>query len=413
MSSLTLDIPHKIGEVLQTDKRYKVLYGGRGSSKSWSVARYLLIIGLRGNLLILCARELQISLADSVHKLLVDQIHLLGLSDYYEIQKAQIIGKEGTQAAGTRFLFSGIKNAKNLKSFEGVDVCWVEEAQAVSKESWEILIPTIRREGSEIWVTFNPEYDDDDTFVRFVKEPSDDVAISKVNWYDNPWFPAVLKAEAEKLKAKNISGYQHVWEGECITSPEGAVYNLAWFGRYSTLPKSPPRTMIVHSWDTAYKADQHNDPSCCTIWHVTPSAYYLANVVHGRWEYPDLRKKVFALADADKPDTILIEDKASGQSLVQELRRASRYPVIAIEPEGDKETRARVTSALIEAGKVLLPQCGDWLHEYEREIMLFPPPEGSKVHDDRVDSTSQFLRWINRNGSTSYTEFLRGCGYDV
>lgn len=413
MSILSLELPTKIGQVLSAKTRYKVLHGGRGSSKSWSVARALLSIGVRRPLLVLCARELQISLVDSVHKLLADQIHLLGLGAYYEIQKAQIIGKEGTQAAGTRFMFSGIKNAKNLKSFEGVDICWVEEAQAVSKESWEILIPTIRRNGSEIWVTFNPEFDDDDTYTRFIMEPSEDTAIAQVNWYDNPWFPDVLLAEKDKLKAKNISAYKHVWEGECITAPDGAVFSLSWFGRYTQIPKPPTRTMVVHSWDTAYKADQHNDPSCCTVWHITPTVYYLANVVHGRFEYPELRKLIFQMADDDKPDAILIEDKASGQSLIQELQRVSRYPVFAIEPEGDKETRARVTSAYVEGGKVLLPTYADWLHEYEREIMLFPPPDGSKAHDDRVDSTSQFLRWINRNGSTSYSDTLRALGYSV
>lgn len=413
MTTLRLEIPDRIASVLGQIKRYKVLYGGRGSSKSWSIARYLLVRGMSGGLLVLCARELQISLADSVHKLLVDQINLLGLNDYYEVQKAQIIGREGTQAAGTRFLFSGIKNAKNLKSFEGVDICWVEEAQAVSKQSWEILIPTIRREGSEIWVTFNPELDDDDTYVRFVSHGDDDVAIAKVNYYDNPWFPAVLMAEAMKLKARNLSQYLHVWEGDCITSNEGAVYHLDWMRRYHQLPVPPARTMVVHSWDTAYKADQHNDPSCCTIWHVAGGNYYLSDCIVRRFEYPDLRKQAFMLAERDRPDAILIEDKASGQSLIQEFQQHGTYPVIAIEPEGDKETRARVTSAIVEAGRLHLPVQASWLGAYERELMLFPQPKGSKVHDDQVDSTSQFLRWMNQFRGESYADTLRKLGYTV
>lgn len=183
---------------------------------------------------------------------------------------------------------------------------------------------------------------------------------------------------------------------------EGAVYQLAWFARYARTPGAVERTMVVHSWDTAYKAGQHNDPSCCTVWHVTPTLYYLAEVHHGRWEYHELRKRVFDLAHEQKPDAILIEDKASGQSLIQELKTGSILPVIAIEPDSDKETRARTTAAMVQAGRVALPNDAPWLAEYEREMMNFP----NGKHDDRVDSTSQFLRWIKERGGDSDREFL-------
>ena len=160
---LNVEFPEKL-EFLFQPSRYKVLYGGRGSGKSWGVARALLVIGLQKSTRVLCAREFQNSISDSVHALLADQIKSLGLEDFYTVQNTSIFGKNGTE-----FLFAGLKhNITKIKSFEGVDVCWVEEAQTTSKSSWDVLIPTIRKENSEIWVTFNPELDTDETYKRFV-----------------------------------------------------------------------------------------------------------------------------------------------------------------------------------------------------------------------------------------------------
>jgi len=200
--------------------RYKVLYGGRGGAKSWGIARALLILGAQKPLRILCAREIQKSISDSVHKLLKDQIAALGLAGFYDVQQTVIRGKNGTE-----FTFHGLKhNVHNIKSAEGADVCWVEEAQAVSRNSWETLIPTIRKEGSEIWISFNPELDTDETYVRFVKNPPPGAVVVKVNWSDNPWFPDVLRGEMEALKARDEDAYLTVWEGHCKAVLDGAIY---------------------------------------------------------------------------------------------------------------------------------------------------------------------------------------------
>lgn len=398
MSTLRLEIPAKIAECLQQPSRYKVLYGGRGSGKSWSVARYLLVMGITRKIRVLCTRETQKSIADSVHKLLSDQIGVLKLGAYYEIQKATIINRQN----GTEFLFSGLRDAANLKSFEGVDICWVEEAQTVTDESWAILIPTIRKDNSEIWVVFNPRLDTDPTYKRYVVEPPDNCRSAFVNYWDNPWFPDVLRGEMEQLKRRSRAQYLHVWEGSTIIAPEGAVFDLTWFHRYHSLPSNPTR--IIHSWDTAYKAGTHNDPSCCTVWHITPTMYYLADVIHGKFEYPDLRKKAFELANEQKPHAILIEDKASGQSLIQEFQTLSNHPVIPMKPVSDKETRARVEASAVEAGRVAIPHSAPWLGEFEAELMLFPSEE---VHDDRVDSVSQFLRYMRENDHEDFSDTLK------
>ena len=213
------EFPVKL-EGLFKKSRYKVLYGGRGGAKSWGIARALLIKGAKDPIRILCAREFQTSIKDSVHKLLCDQIESLGLLSFYEITQTSIRGRNGTE-----FSFVGLKNnVSNIKSYEGVDICWVEEAQTTSRLSWNILIPTIRKEGSEIWISFNPELETDETYQRFVAVPPADCITMKVNWSDNPWFPDTLKLEKDALKARDEEAYNQVWEGLCRQTVNGAIF---------------------------------------------------------------------------------------------------------------------------------------------------------------------------------------------
>ena len=215
------EFPEKLACLFQPAKsRYRVLYGGRGGAKSWGIARALLIKGAKDPLRILCAREFMTSMKDSVHKLLSDQIEDLSLNGMYEITQNTIRGKNGTE-----FNFVGLRNnIANVKSFEGVDVCWVEEAQSVSARSWDVLIPTIRKEQSEIWVSFNPELETDETYQRFVLNPPDNSVVTKINWNDNPWFPDTLRLEKDSLKQRDMQAYNTVWEGICRQTVDGAIF---------------------------------------------------------------------------------------------------------------------------------------------------------------------------------------------
>ena len=203
-------------------KRYKVLWGGRGAGRSWGVARALLIKGTEQPLRILCARELQKSIEESVHKVLTDQIDMLGLREFYDVQKIHIFGKNGTI-----FSFEGIKNNVNkIRSYEGIDICWVEEANKVSRNSWTILTPTIRKKGSEIWITFNPELEEDYTYDRFVKkaDPENSVVVH-MTYQDNPWFgDTELQADMEYSRKNNYDEYLNIWGGLCKKVLEGSVY---------------------------------------------------------------------------------------------------------------------------------------------------------------------------------------------
>jgi phage terminase large subunit len=213
------EFPAKLS-FLDEPHRYKVAYGGRGSGKSWGFARALLALAIKHKLRILCAREVQRSIKQSVHQLLSDQIQAMGFGQYYEVLENEI-----RCVSGSQINFTGLANntVESIKSFEGVDIVWVEEAQTVSKKSWDILIPTIRKPDSEIWVTFNPDLDSDDTYKRFVIDTPDNAKVVKVNWSDNPWFPKVL--DAERLHSKATSDdYDNIWEGECKTAVDGAIY---------------------------------------------------------------------------------------------------------------------------------------------------------------------------------------------
>lgn len=219
VTAVNINIPEKLGQLFEP-ARYKVLHGGRGSAKSWSIAQIFLVDGMKDRMRFLCVRELQVSIKDSVHKLLKDLIHDLNLEHFYTVTQTSIVGKNGTE-----FIFEGLRhNVAKIKSYEGIDRVWVEEAHLVSKISWEVLIPTIRKDDSEIWVSFNPELESDETYQRFVMAPPSSAIVIEINWRDNPWFPEVLYNEMMELKARDYDSYLTVWEGKCRQALEGAVY---------------------------------------------------------------------------------------------------------------------------------------------------------------------------------------------
>ncbi len=203
--------------------RYKVAYGGRGSSKSWTIARILLLMAMAKPLRVLCTREIQDSIKDSVHKLLKDQIDLLELQGF-TVQNDVI-----KHSNGSEFLFKGLySNLSKIKSFEGVDICWIEEAESISTASWEILDPTIRKTGSEIWISFNPRYEDDIIYKTFVVEPPANALVIKVNWQDNKHFPKELQDQKDHMARTDPDLYLHIWEGELKKNTAEQIFHSKW-----------------------------------------------------------------------------------------------------------------------------------------------------------------------------------------
>lgn len=217
---INIKLPEKGLFFLNQKARYKVAVGGRGSAKSVTMGICSLIKALESKKRILCTRQYQTNIKDSIHKLLSDYIYSLGFAPFFEITKDSIRCYNGSE-----YIFSGVQNnIAGIKSMEGIDICICEEAQTMSNESWEMLIPTIRKEGSEFWIAFNPESEDDPTYQRFVKNPPDNCLTVQMNYTDNPFFPEVLRQEMEYCKRVDYFKYQHIWEGQPTSQTEALVF---------------------------------------------------------------------------------------------------------------------------------------------------------------------------------------------
>jgi phage terminase large subunit len=204
--------------------RYKCLYGGRGSGKSYAVADALLIIGLSRKIRVLCAREFQISIKESVHALLKERTSVLGLEDFYQATRDAIAGQNGSI-----FIFKGVRmNVQSIKSMAGLTHLWIEEAQTITAESWQVLVPTIREEGSEIWVTFNPHHKTDVVYQELIEKERQNVYIERVNWDRNPHFPAVLDEERRSMAATDPAAYHHIWEGGFWEQSDAQILHGKW-----------------------------------------------------------------------------------------------------------------------------------------------------------------------------------------
>lgn len=255
---VAITFPPKLEPFWTTPAKFKVAYGGRGAAKSWTIARMLLLKGAQTPLRILCARETMTSIADSVHQLLADQIENLHLGHIYKVERDAIKGVNGTL-----FRFAGIRRDINqIKSFEGIDVAWIEEAANCTRRSWQVFIPTVRKKGSEIWVSFNPDYESDDTYQRFVVRPPENSIVVKINWQDNPWLESdtdLIGQIEESREHDPPELYQHVWEGQCRQYLDGAVYarevadaerdDQDGGSRFRSVPYDPAGGEVQAFWD--------------------------------------------------------------------------------------------------------------------------------------------------------------------
>lgn len=253
-----IEIPEKFAGLFKP-YRYKVFHGGRGSGKSWSVARALVHLAARKPIRIVCAREFQNSISESVHQLLKDQIELFSLP--YTVQETSIFN-----AIGSEFIFKGLskQDGATVKSLEGADIVWVEEAQNVSEGSWKNLTPTVRKDDSEIWVTFNPDTEDAPTYQRFVIRRPTNSLVVEVNYYDNPWFPKVLEQERLDMLRDDPASYENVWLGKPKTFAEGSIFReemeaMKARGGIRLVPHDPNKP-VTAIFDLGHAASGKGDP---------------------------------------------------------------------------------------------------------------------------------------------------------
>ena len=387
-----LEFPDKLGFLFEP-ARYKILYGGRGGAKSWGIARALLVQGLQEPLRILCAREIQKSITDSVHRLLADQVAAMGLGEFYEVQQTTIKG-----ANGTLIFFAGLRhNINNIKSIEGADRVWIEEAQTVSKHSWETLIPTIRKDGSEIWVSFNPELDTDETYKRFVASPPPGAQVVKIGWQDNPWFPEVLRDEMEHLRATDPDAYLTIWEGNCRQTLDGAIFAREireateagrLCGRVPVEPSKPVHTF----WDLG-RADK------TSIWFAQQVGFeyrvvdFYENRGHALNHYMKaLQAKSYVYGEHWLPHDADNELLASERTIAQQMRAAGFavriVPKVSV-AEGINAARTLFPNVWFDADL-----CADGLNHLRRYRYDVDPDTGQfskqPLHDDASHAADAF-----------------------
>ncbi len=382
--------PEKLGFLFKP-KRYKVAYGGRGGAKSWNFARALLLEGAERPLRVLCTREVQKSLKDSVHQLLLDQINGLGLGSFYKATREEITGPNGT-----RFLFAGLseQTTDSLKSYEGLDRVWCEEAHKIRRRSWDILLPTIRKQGSEIWISLNPELDTDETYVRFVENPPQDCESVYITWRDNPWFPAVLEQERQEflrqveLGKRSRDDYDNIWEGRCRPAVEGAIYANEVSQLKSRLRPIPYDPLLpVHTvWDLGW-----NDAMVVGMWQRSPQGLMLIDsIITSHTKYSEivatLHNRKYRWGKDFVPHDAKHKNPQTGQGADDTLRSLGRsdvqiVPDIGLEA-GIKATRQAFPRIWIDPETGDNKRVIDALKRYQRAVNQTTNEPGAPLHND-------------------------------
>ena len=315
-TNINLKVANVYKPLWKNAKRRNYIYGGRGSGKSHDVAEYCLFRAYQAKIKVLCTRELQNSIADSVYSLLKNKITDMKLDFFFTVYKDRIVGNNGSE-----FIFKGIhNNVSEIKSMENISIAWLEESQSLSRESIDVIVPTIRAPGSILIFTFNPYKDNDPIYVEMKNATEDDLVI-KANYSDNPWFPEELRLEMERDKKNDYQKYLWVWEGECLGLSDAQIFR----GKY-----------VVENFETPKNADFHfgadwgfaNDPTTLVRSFIVGNDLYidmcagkvgcdledtpsLFNEVQGSSIYP-------IYADSARPETI-------------SFMRSKHYNVIAAE----------------------------------------------------------------------------------
>lgn len=391
MSTLRIQIPEKM-EPFEQAFRHKVVEGGRGSAKSHTIAQLLVKKLYVTPKRWLCTREVQKSLRYSVHSLLADTITRMGLRGFYDVQRETIKG-----ANGSEFIFSGLRehSVESIKSFENCDGAWIEEASAVSAQSANVLIPTIRKEGSELWWSYNPDQDDD--YVHKMAGP--DTLRIRMNWRDNPWFPSVLEAERLKLKAINEDLYNHVWEGKC-RSKAGLLFKRRWFKRYDTAPASL-QTYMAGDYAGARDLDSEREPDYNELGTVgldSSGDWYFTDWWAEQVEDPDEMIRAGAtLAKRHKP-LVWFEEKGpilrSLDPIIGRRLRELNANVFrsALASASSKAERALGFAAVCSTGRVHFPNTA-WADRVINQLCAFTGEDGRQ--DDAVDVCSLLARGLD------------------
>jgi phage terminase large subunit len=304
-NQLEIQVIPKLKPIYSSTHRFIDLYGGRGSGKSWTIADFLLIKGYEKRKRILCGREIQNSIKDSVHKLLSDRIEKYNFHSFYTIKNDSIVGNNGTE-----FLFKGLlRNPYDIKSMEGIDYAWLEEAHSISRKSLEILIPTIRKDDSQLIFTYNPTNSDDPVHVDYTLSNRPDVLRIECNYNDNMYFPDVLRKEMEWDRSNDTDKYLHIWEGKCLKHSAAQIFNNKWVVYEFESPNIQyDQVNLGADWGFA------NDPTCLVRCFIKENTLFIdyesggvgieLDEIPAVFDQIEGSRKFWIKADSSRPETI-------------------------------------------------------------------------------------------------------------
>ena len=367
-------------------ERYKVVYGGRNSGKSTAVGRELMIELAGHRLTLLCLREFQRSIRESVHQILSDAITEFRLD-------AEVRAAEIHFANGSRVWFRGMeRNRESLKGYEGIDRVWIEEGQTLSRESWMLIDPTIRREGSQIYITFNPRYESDVVYQMAVVDPLPDAHIVKVNWYDNPGLPDVMNQLRKRSALREPEEYPHIWEGELRTASYGNPFGGARAIDDCIIEEQSLAPVVAFGVDEAFSENLTSD------WTVVVGLDAERNVAHyERWQddQPSRRQSRITAIVGNTPT--LVDDTAGRGFLSNRLKELGCRAVSGLVfSQQAKEKIILGLATVITDGRLGIPrrvsQPGengvllDELRHYVQDERGRYGPDSQYGHDDTVDA---------------------------
>lgn len=302
---IAVDIPDKLAPIAQKQADFKCVWGGRGSGKSWSIVQILLVLGVARPLRILGVREFQTSIKESSHQLFTRMIERLGLQDHYDIRKTEIHGKNGTYIC-----YVGLhdQTAESIKGYEDFDIFWIDEARTITRYSWQLLCPTMRKEGGEIWATLNPEDEDDPVYADLVVNTPDNCITIECNWWDNPWFPERLRRQKDADYRANPEDAAWIWEGKTRNISDAQILK----GKIQVVDNIDTSTMDgpYYGLDFGFATDP---TALIEVW-VKDDSIYIAREVYGNQtetddlpalldQIPGIRQHIIR-ADSSRPETI-------------------------------------------------------------------------------------------------------------
>jgi predicted phage terminase large subunit-like protein len=383
-------------------KRFKIAYGGRNGIKSHSFARAILIQGTQRTLRVLCAREIQKSLKNSVRQLLIDCIAALELGMYYTALRDEI----RHNANGTTLSFTGLQEHtdESIKSFEGIDIAWIEEARSVSASSWIKLINTIRKPGSEIWASFNPHRREDYVYDRFVVGKDPEAWVIKTSYRDNEWLSPEMETERRRMKRTNADLYGHIYLGKCVTSA-GVMFKRRWFKRFR-LGRQPKRLRLYLSSDYAVTdptelEDTTREPDFTEFGVFGVDENGEVWLVDWYSEQADPQVWIRVLVNMLRKHGIRLMFEEAGvihrsqKSAIDNILRRKRVRVHreALPSAGGKAERAIGFMALASQGVIHIPEGPEWAERLVNQLCDFTGDPGNV--DDGVDVCSLFARGLD------------------